>query len=49
MSHKNFLMWLFSTIDPGKTREFHGVCWALTVAAAPQAMLSRPGERLERA
>jgi hypothetical protein len=23
MSHKNFLMWVFSTLDLGKTREFH--------------------------
>jgi len=23
MSHKNFLMWVFPTLDLGKTREFH--------------------------
>jgi len=57
MSHKNFLMWVFSTLDLSKTREFHegmpglhGRCRTsgngLTPGRAPRAYVSRDRGRL---
>jgi hypothetical protein len=52
MSHKNFLMWVFSTLDLSKTREFHECVLgfngrrrasrgALTPGRGPRAHVSR--------